>query len=193
MIAMQYDFQLPADYDMERIAKRVRDNGHRFDDTPGLTMKAFLSARRGDPRWRADANRYAPFYLWSDPGAMTDFLCGDRFAGVTSAFGWPRVDSWSILDVHRVDDLGAARIATRRIDPIAPFDALATLRDDEVTANDRAIREGALLAISGFDPTTWRRVRFRLHEAIVDATAPHATHYDVLHVSQPDAARITAS
>jgi len=34
MIAMQYSFVLPADYDMSIIERRVRERGHIFDDTP---------------------------------------------------------------------------------------------------------------------------------------------------------------
>jgi len=63
MIAMQYTFQLPADYDMDLIVRRARDRGHLFDDAPGLGVKAFLCARCGDRRTNSKVNLYAPFYV----------------------------------------------------------------------------------------------------------------------------------
>jgi hypothetical protein len=44
MIAVQYSFELSADYDVTIIERRVRDNCHVFDHTPGMGVKAFLSA-----------------------------------------------------------------------------------------------------------------------------------------------------
>lgn len=38
---MRYDITLPADYDMNIIRNRVRDNGHLMDGFNGLLFKAF--------------------------------------------------------------------------------------------------------------------------------------------------------
>lgn len=47
MIAMQYSFTLPADYDMSIIDRRIRDKGPLLDGFPNLGFKAYLSARKG--------------------------------------------------------------------------------------------------------------------------------------------------
>ena len=47
MIAMQYAIDLPSDYDMEIIRRRVRENGDKTDGFPGLEMKAYLIAEKG--------------------------------------------------------------------------------------------------------------------------------------------------
>jgi len=44
MLAMQYCFSLPADYDMAIVRRRISDNGHRMNGFPKLVFKAFLHA-----------------------------------------------------------------------------------------------------------------------------------------------------
>ena len=58
MLAMQYTFTLPADYDMDIIRQRVTTKGPAVDGFPGLGFKAFLYTRRGD---HGPENLYAPF------------------------------------------------------------------------------------------------------------------------------------
>ena len=59
MLAMQYTFTLPADYDMDIIRQRVTTKGPAVDGFPGLGFKAFLYTRRGD---HGPENLYAPFF-----------------------------------------------------------------------------------------------------------------------------------
>lgn len=186
MIAMQYDFQLPADYDMEVIDKRVLERGHVFDDTPGLGVKAFLSARRS-PDTGSPVNLYAPFYIWTDPSAMTDFLCGARFVGLVNSFGWPQVRSWSVLGTRTSvanTPITAARYATRQIDLVRPYQSLAEYRAAEQYALADAMRAGALLAMAGLDARSWERVRFCLWAQQPESSAETAL-YSVLHTSAP--------
>jgi hypothetical protein len=89
MIAMQYSFTLPADYDMSIIDRRIRENDHKLDGFPDLRFKAYLSDRRSELGSRE--NLYAPFYLWERPQGMDAFLSGPGFKAVSNAFGWPRV------------------------------------------------------------------------------------------------------
>jgi Domain of unknown function (DUF4865) len=85
MLAMQYTFNLPDDYDMALIRARVAERGHLFDEMDGLCQKAFLiSERHVEP---AQGNMYAPFYVWHDVRAMQTFLLGDKFKAVTAASG----------------------------------------------------------------------------------------------------------
>lgn len=39
MIAMQYSFSLPADYDMSIIDRRIAEKGHLLDNFPNLKFK----------------------------------------------------------------------------------------------------------------------------------------------------------
>jgi hypothetical protein len=48
MLAMQYNFTLPADFAMEVIRQRVIAKGPLVEGFPGLGFKAFLYARCGE-------------------------------------------------------------------------------------------------------------------------------------------------
>jgi len=163
MLAMQYSFTLPADYDMAIIRRRISDNGHRMDGFPKLVFKAFLHASR-DPQGRgAHENLYAPFYLWENNEGINRFLASPGFASLTASFGWPAIKLWSVWQSHLSQEFALATIATREIVRINPFNDLAELQEIE---SQRAIRDvdeyGALGALVGFEPNTWSLVRFRL-------------------------------
>jgi hypothetical protein len=160
MLAMQYSFTLPADYDMEVIHRRVTTKGPLVNDFPGLGFKAFLYARRGE---HGAENLYAPFYLWRDNEAMNRLLGGDVFGGVSTAFGWPSVKMWSVIHAAQTQALRDARYFSREILPIAPHTPLAQLQNAETEIAQTAVaNDGALAAVTAFEPTTWSLVRARL-------------------------------
>lgn len=188
MIAMQYSFVLPADYDMSIIERRVQEKGHMLDDHQPLIFKAYLAAKKDDVITRGHENLYAPFYLWRDNAGMSDFVCGAGFLGVVNSFGWPAVRTWpSVIAANQTNDITHAAFATREIQQVMPFTSLASLRTDESELSDAAVqKEGALLALSAFEPTTWTLVRFRLWRTSQQLSAlAHTQVYNVLHVSNP--------
>jgi hypothetical protein len=159
MLAMQYNFTLPADFDMDVIGQRVAAKGPLVDGFPGLGFKAFLYARRGE---HGPENLYAPFYLWDDNEAMNRLLGGEVFAGVSTAFGWPSVKMWSVIHAAKTARLHDARYFSREILPIASHSPLAQLQDTEADIAQSAVaKEGALTAVTAFEPTTWSLVRAR--------------------------------
>jgi hypothetical protein len=114
MIAMQYSFTLPADYDMSIIDRRIRDKGPLLDGFPRLRIKAYLSARKQDAGFE---NLYAPFYLWDEPEGVDSFLSSPGFAAVTQDFGWPSVQTWLVWQADLGADLGNAAYATAMARP----------------------------------------------------------------------------
>ncbi|WP_455817650.1 DUF4865 family protein [Pseudomonas cerasi] len=118
MIAMQYRFRLPADYDMSIITTRIRENGHLLDGFPGLLLKAYCYAETDSAQGIADP-LYAPFYLWKDGDSMTTFLTSSGFRRLTKDFGWPHIDTWLVLDYQRAAQLPRSAFARRIITPIA--------------------------------------------------------------------------
>lgn len=183
MIAMQYSFTLPADYDMAIIRRRIAEKGHLLDHFDGLHLKAYLWAERGE---HARENLYAPFYVWRDSEAMQRFLGGPGFAALTQAFGWPSIRCWQVWDAYLPPLAAQARFAMREIAPIAPYSNLDALRRDEQAALQRDAERGALAAVTAFEPTTWSRVSFRLFDD-TPPIPPADTRqwYAVGHVSQP--------
>lgn len=182
MIAMQYSFTLPADYDMSIIARRIRDKGPLLDGFPRLRFKAYLSARKEDAGFSSAENLYAPFYLWDEPEGIDSFLSGPGFATLTRDFGWPSVQTWLIWQADLGEGLGNARYATRVVRPIAPFSDLAEQRAEAVAAMGAARRQGALAAIAAFDPTKWLLVEFSLWPEL-PVTTDAMQVYTVGHVS----------
>ena len=188
MLAMQYSFTLPADYDMAIIRRRIAEKGHLLDDFPGLAFKAYLYASRDDGELPSGDNLYAPFYLWRDGEAMNRFLGGAGFLALTQAFGRPSISTFSVWQAQLGDELMTAVCATRDIASLPSGVALDEWRQMESEANRAAMADGALAAVSAFEPTGWTRVNFRLWP---DLRAGHARKsaqaYRVGHVSQPAA------
>ncbi|MBB2752171.1 UNVERIFIED_ORG: hypothetical protein GGI57_002870 [Rhizobium aethiopicum] len=181
MIAMQYGFTLPADYDMSIIDHRIRDKGPLLDGFPNLSFKAYLSARRGE--FASRENLYAPFYLWQKPEGASDFLCGPAFQTLAGAFGWPQVKTWIVWRAEISPDIAAARFATREILQIEPYAPLADIRSAESAEAEAEVATGrALASVCGFEPTTWTQVRFRLWRELPES-GKHMLAYRVGHLS----------
>ncbi len=185
MIAKQYSIQLPADYDMAIIRERVRKGGPSFDHFPGLDLKAFLITEKTRG---ADANRYAPFYLWNDVSGTNEFLYGDGFAGITRSFGRPLVEHWLGTDMSLGDTARSPLSATREDHAVASTD-LPTVREMQRTWLDACALDdrGLYAAAVALDPYRWQLVRFALWHAAPDLIAATAavTAYEVLHLSAP--------
>lgn len=186
MIAMQYSFTLPADYDMTIIRRRIAEKGHLMDGFPHLGFKAYLYAERNDTQLPGRENLYAPLYLWRDGEGMHEFLGGAGFAALTQSFGWPSVRTWSVWQAELAADLSVATCATRQIIPLPPYSALDACRAAEVASAHDDTARGALAAVSAFEPTGWTLLRFRLWpEARADVAHEGRQAYRVGHVSQP--------
>lgn len=132
MIAMQYSFTLPADYDMSIVDRRVKEKGHALDKHRPLAFKAYLIARKDDPVTRSQENVYAPFYLWHDCEGLRDFIGCAGFAGLVKSFGWPSVRAWpALICAEQGDALSHARFASREIVSISAFSDLEALQRTE--------------------------------------------------------------
>lgn len=176
MIAMQYRFRLPTDYDMGIITTRVRENGHRLDGFPGLILKAWCYASRNDPHTGSEP-LYAPFYLWQDSASMADFLQSAGFQRLVADFGRPPIDCWPVLEYHPGSQLTQTAFACREITPVTENSALslpekATADTDDVTH------------ILAWDVQRWQRLHLRLSERPF-AEAAEAERYRVGHLSLP--------
>jgi hypothetical protein len=188
MIAMQYSFALPADYDMGIVDRRIAEKGPVLDNFPNLKFKAYLTARKNDDATRSAENLYAPFYVWNHEDGLNAFICGDGFVAVTQSFGWPQVKTWIVWAAPLSGKVAEAAFATRETLSIAPHAALGEMRKRESgEAFEHVESGGALASVAAFEPTTWTRVRFRLWgERPAPASAGVQT-YRVGHLSLPAA------
>ena len=187
MLAMHYAFVLDDEHDMTTIRQRVADKAAQYDSYPGLAFKAFVMSERGD--WRqgdAARNLYGAFYLWRDETAAPDFLRSADFAAVSQAFGRPNVKTWLVLDslLPRTAPLAVATLE-RRVLPsdTRPVDAVGRI------GGLRRLADPPAAGFIGMDPATWELVRLGLWPRLEDvpARAGKARHFEILHVSQPEA------
>ncbi|WP_416064670.1 DUF4865 family protein [Rhizobium sp. ZK1] len=182
MMAMQYSFTLPADYDMEIIDHRIREKGPAMNGFPHLGFKAFLSARRGE--YGSRENLYAPFYLWKQPEGAGDFICGPGFAALTDAFGRPRIRHWIVWSAQVLSDLANTRFADCEYRAIEPYAQLPHLRQQEVAlAKQETGGKHVLARIAAFDPHDWTIVRFGLYAEAPPASGTNQI-YRVGHLSR---------
>jgi hypothetical protein len=180
MYAMQYEINLPADYDMGIVRDRVARRGSALDGFAGLRFKAYLIRERV----RGEAtNAYAPFYVWDDIDGMRRFLWGGAgFAGIVSSFGRPCVQDWTVAAV--LDGPAQDKTPTWATKTITGLPEAAV--PDEAVTQAVANLEGSLTAsthtaVLAVDVTTWRICEFRLHEA--RPTKVDGAVYEVLHCS----------
>ena len=162
MIAMQYSFTLPADYDMTLIDERIAAKGHMLDGFPHLKFKAYLSAKRKDAAYTSRHNLYAPFYIWNEADGASAFLSNQGFEAVANSFGRPNLDIWLPLSHSETDNITKSQFATRQIAPIAPNASIADLHARMEDAISDARKRGATAAFAGFDPQTWRHIFFAM-------------------------------
>jgi hypothetical protein len=190
MIAMQYRFVFPADYDMQIIRDRIANKGHVFDGFPGLIFKTFLHASKGVAPTNASDNLYAPFYIWENNDAMNRFLTSPAFITLCHAFGRPEIKVWSVWGQHLPDHFAEARYATIESIPITTQSPMRAVQESENAAIGADVDAGALAAISAFEPGTWTLLRFRLWKHIADTPTDHVQRYELGYVatgSRPDA------
>ena len=165
---MHYPITLPDAFDMRTIERRVRDRAPAFDGLEGLALKAFLvtSIAQG-----ASKNVYAPFYVWDDEAAMTEFLSGSLFHAVIQSFGRPQVFDRPVLQFNIASRDFDPKIAT--IEEIA-LDAKQPIIDAywaESAAQRRTLdRPGLFAAASVLDAASWTVSRIGLWRSAADAS-----------------------
>jgi hypothetical protein len=189
MLIKQYVVALPADYDMSIIRRRIAEKSAAFDTLPGLGAKVFLLRERGV--CGAQANQYAPVYLWPSIEPMWGFVATNLFKGILDSFGWTPIRSWPALAFARKhDDAGfhAVRSVSRETVQIAPESDLAALRRDEIEHAKQAVSNHAdLIARAvGVNMEDWSLVRFDYWRCEQRDLPADAWSYEVVHVSAPN-------
>jgi hypothetical protein len=187
MLTLHYPMTLPADYDMSIIRRRVAERHAPFDTLPGLGFKVFLIRERSSG---VHVNEYAPFYLWTQPFAVRDFLLGPLFDGVVQSFGRPTAFEGIVAALHLSSDEAAVRAArSMTIERFAlrPGVDLAGWAADETELHLARIDEAGLLArVVSLEAGSWTAVRAELWAGADIAHSAHAARYEVLHVSTPE-------
>jgi hypothetical protein len=158
MLAMQYRFPFPSDYDMEIIKKRIRERGYLLDGFRHLEWKAYLWSEK-NPSDRASINAYAPFYLWQDNAGINNFLGSRGFESLCEDFGRPQIDIWQVWAYLGASNMHSARCMYRQILPITAGLTWEELRQQESARAEELMNQGALSVVMAYDPQQWRLLR----------------------------------
>ena len=190
MIAMQYSFTLPADYDMSIVHTRIASKGHLTDTFPDLLFKAYLSATIHDEKLGSHENLYAPFYVWHREAGLNAFINSPAFQGLVHDFGWPAVKTWFIWEKTLSPAFQSAHYATREIITLPSHTNLQQKRQKEIEWMQHEVQHhSALGTVVAFEPTTWTLVRFSLwssDDAFPIVTgSPEIQRYQVGYLSVP--------
>jgi hypothetical protein len=95
------------------------------------------------------------------------------------------VRTWIVWQAEISPDIASAKFATRDVLQTEPYAPLADIRRAESAQAGADIATGdALASVTGFEPTTWTRVRFRLWREIPEI-GEHTQAYRVGHLSLP--------
>lgn len=167
MIAMQYSFTLPANYDMDIIRERIVTNGPLTDGLPGLVQKGFLMNEKGKglANFVASNNEYAPFYVWQTEEAMRDFLLSSRFEKLSQDFGRPVVQTWPIVefDTSSTRLLEYPLVATKETVALSDSIELSQQIERERLLHRQIVNENAVYSRAvAIDIQNWQVVRFSI-------------------------------
>lgn len=158
MLAMQYRFVFPADYDMSIIRRRIAERGAQLDGYPDMCWKSYLWTERRAGDFHSE-NSYAPFYLWQNNDGINRFLSSAGFKNLCRDFGRPQIDLWSVLDYLSVSEMRSATCLVRQVDDIATGKDMSEFHREATDFSKAMMEKGALSVVTGFDPYRWRSLR----------------------------------
>jgi hypothetical protein len=184
MIAMNYQIKLPADYDMEIIKNRVRNNGYKTDGFQDLFLKAYLIAEKG--QYRNIQNEYSPFYVWNKTDGMNSFLLDGPFNSILDSFGWTQVNTWNVLHQHiSVQDKNQyAVIFYKKKEPKTDFSKFC--KTEKQLFLDTVGIPNTTAYIIAYNPTEWKTCHFLMSTDVEQAkeNANNSLVYELYHLSQ---------
>lgn len=170
MLAMHYQFELPADYDMRVIRDRISARGGIFENMEGLVFKQFLVAdfRSGSP-----TNLYAPVYLWSSTAAAWHFLRGPLFSALCASFWKPQVQIGLVAGVPRRSEVQGAAVLHRSAQAL-PGTVAPSLEVPVDVSRDQSL--------VWVDPNGWNRTIMQV--GVAGAGMASSQEFEVVHLAR---------
>jgi len=179
MIASQYKITLPADYDMDIIRKRVRDNGYKTDGFEGLKFKLYLITEKG--KNNNQQNSYSPLYLWNDSEGLNKFLFEGFYDNILASFGWQNVNIGVPLMDTTTQKIKEKKLLLEIAGEIHPKESLYNFKEYMKEVMPK-MEDTEYLVI--YNPDTWKYQVFYFLDTVEKAPTEKGVLYDILHVSQ---------
>lgn len=177
MIAMQYNLNLPSDYDMNAIKKRVEENGYKTNGFNGLICKLYLYAEKGMNNTLQ--NSYEPLYIWKDSGGMNEFIFNGYFDNILNSFGWTNINIGITYDIHLEQDFLNSKYLIEEYKEIKPKRLLKGLSFKD---NFKVIPDN-LGEVIIYNPDKWKSVKYTFVDQIVDVLSDNIRVLNIGHIS----------
>lgn len=172
MQAMQYKIDLPADYDMQIIKNRVKQNGDKMDRFDNLLFKAFLISEKDNNNL---ANSYCPLYIWQQTTGMTKFIFNGYFDHIIESFGWQNINIGVASTVTLSESFSQSRYVLKQVTDIPKQKQLKDFRFKNTQYSDE------LGKVVIYNPDKWLYVTFTFFKEKPITTENNL--YTVLHLS----------
>jgi len=179
MIASQYKIILPANYDMDIIRKRVRENGHKTDGFFGLKFKLYLITEKGIHN--NFQNSYSPLYLWKDSEGLNKFLFEGFYDNIITSFGWQNVNIGIPLIDTTTERIKDKKFLFEITGEIAPKESLNNFKKCIKEAIPE-IENAEYVVI--YNPNKWKYQVFYFVDDLEKVKAERGVIYNILHISQ---------
>lgn len=171
MIGMQYQVQLPADYDMEIIRERVRKNGTKTDGLADLLFKAYLISEKKENQF----NSYSPLYVWKKTEGMTKFIFDGFYDNILQSFGWQHIEIGITQHVILKEDFYQSQYLTEEYVDIQPA---SSLQQVVFPAQPHPDSTGQVII---YNPDKWKYVCYTFFKTV--PPQHFEKRYEILHLS----------
>jgi hypothetical protein len=179
MIVSQYKIILPANYDMDIIRKRVKDNGHKTDGFYGLKFKLYLITEKGINNNLQ--NSYSPLYLWNDSEGLNKFLFEGFYDNIIQSFGWQNVNIGIPLIDTTTQRIKDSNYLFEIVRDIEPKESLSNLKNCINEAKPK-IEDAEYVVI--YNPDKWKYHVFYFIDDLRKVKTEKGIIYNILHISQ---------
>ncbi len=178
MIGMRYRINLPSDYDMRIIRKRVAENGSKTDGFLGLLFKCYLIQERNVDSFE---NVYSPLYIWNDSNGMNRFLFGGFYDNIIKSFGWQNVNVGIPLIVELKDNFTDSKFVLDEKKEINPQLSLTAFQ--ESIPKPPETDSGYVGRVCIYNPDKWE---YNLLNFYIDRPESLCNNniYQILHISK---------
>ncbi len=178
MIGMQYRINLPNDYDMQIIRKRVAENGSKTDGFPGLFFKCYFFQERNMDSFE---NVYSPLYIWNDSKGMNKFLFDGFYDNILKSFGWQRIKVGVPLIVELKDNFMDSKYVIENKGNINLEQSLTAFQESIPKPTEADSSYVGRVCI--YNPDKWE---YSLFSFYIDRPENHSKNstYQILHISR---------
>ncbi len=178
MIGMQYRINLPSDYDMQIIRRRVAENGSKTDGFQDLFFKCYLIQERAVDSFE---NVYSPLYIWNDTKGMNKFLFEGFYDNILRSFGWHNIKIGIPLVIDLKDNFMDSKFVLRERRDIIPELSLSDFSESIPTPPQGDKKYSGRVCL--YNPDNWEYSQFYFYTQRPEGLCKSDT-YQILHISQ---------